>query len=249
MVNSQKKVLLVRGTGNERDEEALSSQRISCVTSPFIEMRPADLKNSKQLYDLVTDSSGWFILTSANALNFWSEHIGFEKIHSLFAGNTNLKFAAVGQSSASALKNFGASNILTPNPQSSKALLDLLILQVPTRAFIPCSNIANPQLNEGLEANGWDVFPCVTYFNEMVHDEPAGVDLIRRGEIAVVLLRSPSAAIALHGFVPDVHVPVICGGNLTASKARELGLNIVGISEDPTPLALATLVSQVLEEK
>jgi uroporphyrinogen-III synthase len=249
MENSFKKVLLVRGTGNERDEEALSLEGISSVPSQFIKLRPADPKNSAELFDLVNERSGWFILTSVNAINFWSENIGTDAIRSLFASNENLKFAAVGEGSARALREFGATDILTPHPQNSQALLELLLREEPARAFIPCSNIANPLLSNGLKSRGWEVFSRVTYLNETVREEPAGVDLIRKGEIALVLLRSPSAAIALHSFLPEVAIPVVCGGDLTASMARELGLNVVGISKDPSPLALATLISRILEEK
>ena len=80
-----------------------------------------------------------------------------------------------------------------------------------------------------------------------VASSPPSALLLERGEVAVVVLRSPSAVRAVLAHC-RLHpsVLVVCGGATTTDAARDAGLAIAGVASSPSATAVAGEVARVL---
>lgn len=245
---SERPILLIRGTGNERDAKALACVGVPTRSDSFTNITPGDVQAGQELLELAQNSDSWIIITSRNAIDFWSSLVGPQTLSKTLSTQPLLKFAAIGFGSTDSLKELGVKEIVTPEIQSSQELLKLLANVPITSAIIPSGNLAMPALPLGLTAMGWTINSRVVYINSLVATIPASVQALNQGEIAAVLLRSPSAARALAHFAPASKTPVFCGDQTTAKQANELGLNVLATAKDPSPATVAELILQTLED-
>ena len=241
-------VLLIRGSGNERDAKALSALGIPTVSESFIQITPGEKDVALQLLKLASEIDGWVIVTSRNGLNCWNTLVEPNSLAHVFSNNPKLKFAAVGTGSADALRSVGVPEVLVPVQESSEGLLSLLSTYPASTAIMPAGNLARNILSEGLRSKGWMVHTGVVYVNSPTALVPTAVSGIGQSEFSAVVLRSPSAARALAHFLPTSSLPVICGDASTAATARELTLNVVAVANNPSPESIATLAARTLEE-
>ena len=241
-------VLLIRGSGNERDAKALSALDIPTVSESFIQITSGEKDVALQLLNLASEIDGWVIVTSRNGLNYWKTLVDPNSLADVFSNNPKLKFAAIGTGTAEALRSVGVPEVLVPAQESSEGLLSLLGTYPASTAIMPAGNLARNIVSEGLRSKGWTVHTGVVYVNSPTALVPTAVSGIGRSEFAAVVLRSPSAARALAHFLPSSSIPVICGDGSTAATARELTLNVVAVANDPSPESIATLVARTLEE-
>lgn len=241
-------ILLIRGTGNERDAKALASVGISTRSDSFTNITPGNVQAAQELLELAQSNHSWIIITSRNAIDFWSSLVGPQSLRQTFSTQPLLKFAAIGFGSTDSLKELGVKEIVTPEIQSSQELLKLLANVPVSRAIIPSGNLAMPVLPLGLTEMGWTIDSRVVYINSLVSAIPESVQALNQGEIGAVLLRSPSAARALAHFAPASKTPVFCGDQTTAKQANELGLDVLAIAKDPSPATVAELILQTLED-
>jgi uroporphyrinogen-III synthase len=138
---------------------------------------------------------------------------------------------------------------MVPMISSAKALVEELADLPPARAMFPCGNLALDTLPDGLRQLGWHLAQVVVYETSTVAEEPMSVELIRRGELSAIVLRSPSAARALIHFVAvPADIPVICAGSTTADAARELGIEVAAVAASPGAPDVAEAVAKVLSE-
>lgn len=243
---SLKPVLLIRGIENKRDEIALRDRGIPSISEAFTELTIGSQVEAEKLLSAAREFEGWIVITSRNALPFWAELVTKDSLVKSFKENKKLKFAAIGRGSAESLNEFGVTDILTSNPSNSDELLATLSKYPSSHLFLPLGNLARPTIADGLRALGWQVHSSVVYFTQRVSHIPSAIAAISAGEISAVVLRSPSAARALHSFISHPKIPIICGGPITAKEARELGMNVAGVTSDPTPESVAALVEQEL---
>lgn len=242
-------ILLIRGTGNERDAAALATVGISTQSESFTNITPGSVQAGQELCELAQNNSCWIIITSRNAIDYWSSLVGPQTLSEIFSTQPLLKFAAIGFGSTESLKELGVKEIVTPEIASSYELLKLLANVPVSCAIIPSGNLAMPVLPQGLTELGWTINSRVVYINSLVATMPESVKALNQGEIAAVLLRSPSAARALAHFAPDSKTPVFCGDQATAKQANELAMDILGVAKDPSPATVADLIRQTLEGK
>ena len=241
-------VLLIRGTGNERDAQALGNLGIPTVSESFTQILSGNADVAWNLLTLLRDLQGWVIITSRNAIDYWSSLVSPQSLAKALTSNTGLKFAAIGAGSADALRSHGVSEILIPEMPSSAGLVAILSEYPVSSAILPVGDLARGTLPAELRNLGWTVKTGVTYINSLVTIPPAVLAAVERGEFSGVLLRSPSAVRAFAHFVPNSKIPVICGGTTASQEAQELALNVVAIASDPSPEAIAKLIAQTLEE-
>ena len=241
-------VLLIRGSGNDRDVAALALLSIPTVSESFTEITAGEKVVADHLLELVEEIEGWVILTSRNGLDYWKKLIYPKSLAQAFARNSKLKFAAIGAGTADALKSIGMTEVLIPSKQSSEGLLELLSTYPASTAIMPVGNLARNTLPNGLSSTGWNIHTGVVYINSPVKVTPAAVTGIQNGEFSLVIVRSPSAARAFAHFLPTATIRLVCGDSSTAETARELALNVVGFAEDPSPESIANLVARTLEE-
>ena len=242
-------VLLIRGVGNDRDALALATHGIPTVSESFTEITAGKIEEALYLLEMAKGIGGWVIITSRNGIDFWSSLVQPQSLATIFRDNRALKFAAVGLGSAEALRLLGVTEIVTSPERNSQGLLDLLSAHPPATALIPLGNLSKKTLPDGLTSLGWTIHTGLVYNNAPLAHSPATINQIESGEFSALLLRSPSAALALAHFLPNTRIPIICGDESTAQAARELALNVAAVGKDPSPEMIAKLVARTLKEQ
>lgn len=242
-----KRILLTRGIGNERDKQALQNVGIDTISESFTQITAGQESDARELLALAEKITAWVVVTSINAIDFWGELVGVCELRKALDSNSQLNFAAVGESSAAALRAYGQTNIKVPVISTAEGLLDLLLREPSSSALIPTSNIARKVIPHGLQEAGWNVESRVVYKNEPVTTAPSSIKGLERDEFDGILLRSPSAVRALISFLPKPNTAIFCGGITTANAANELGLTVTGATDDPTPEGIAKMISEKLK--
>jgi len=244
-----KPVLLIRGTGNESDANALTERGIASLIDPYLEIELSlDKTDAMDMYNFLCDSEGplWLIATSSNAIKYWAEIVGAKEITAALSVQKELRYAAIGEATAATLIALGARQVLTPQSANSDSLITALAEYPPSTAIIPGGNLAMAQLPSALRSSGWILKTGVVYTTSPIKAEPSSVTLLQNGEIAAVLIRSPSAARSLLARVPNPNIPIICAGSTTAKAVEALGIRVAAVAEDPTPGAVAATIVSVL---
>lgn len=245
-----KPVLLIRGDGNEKDEQALAKLGIESLIDPYIEIAVA--KDSVSGVDLLSAMENaaaplWLIATSLNAFRFWAQIVGEERLRKSIAARVDLQFAAVGQSTAEILRSFGAHDVFTPTQATGKSLADELAAKYPRgHVLIPGGNLAMKNLPSLLVAAGWQVGTAVVYTTSPVAKEPNSARLVREKEVSAILFRSPSAVRALARFLPHPDVPLVCAGVTTAEALQSQGLRADAVSSEPSAEVVASTIHSLL---
>lgn len=245
-----KPVLLIRGDNNESDEAALTKLGIASLIDPYIEVRVADEPgDGERLLALLenSDAPTWLLATSVNALKFWSQIVGEDRLHQGISMRTDLKFAAVGDTTADALRQLGANEVFTPKDATGKSLADELVATFPKgHALIPGGNLAMKTLPATLVSAGWQVSTAVVYTTSQVGKEPKSAQLVRDKEVSAILFRSPSAVRAFTHFVPSPAVPLVCAGVTTAQALEGQGLKAAALSPSPSAEVVASTIYSLL---
>lgn len=245
-----KPVLLIRADNNESDESALSELGIPAIVDPYLEIEvandPSDGLRLLQLLE-VSDSPLWLIATSVNALKFWASIVGRDRLRTAIQGRKHLEFAAVGKTTANALRELGAREVLIPQESTAKSLAENLIAAHPaSHALIPGGNLAMRSLPATLIAAGWKVSTAVVYTTSRVGTEPTSAQLVRENQVSAILFRSPSAVRALTHFVHLPQVPLVCAGVTTAQALELQGLPVAAISPSPSSEVVASTIYSLL---
>lgn len=244
-----KQVLLIRAEGNEADSQALSSLGLESTIDPYLTIRASTDREAHLLLDSVRTLSDplWLIATSAHALRYWANLVGRANLIDALTSRGSLRFAAVGASTALAMKEFGAKEVLLPNTSDSVSLAQMLKGFPVANAMLPQGNIALVTLAAELVDAGWYVQKATVYETATVDEEPSTAGSLRDGGFSAVILRSPSAARALARFAPKPKAVLICIGATTAHEVEQLGLQVGVIAESPTPAAVAQAAKIILK--
>jgi uroporphyrinogen decarboxylase len=233
-------VLLVRPDGNETDAAALVAAGIPVLVDPYLVVFPVsdEAPGARLLVDLEAAGGGdWLVLTSPRALDAWAALVGSEALIHAVAGARarGLRVAAVGMSTAATVdppaELVGASG--------ADALVDDLTDQRPGRAVFPHGRLTRPAPADALTAAGWTVASAVVYDTVPVTERPASAGALSSGNVAAVLLRSPSAvaAVAQWASIPAC-VRIVVVGPSTTAAALERGWDVVSLPvSDPTGVA------------
>lgn len=259
-----KPVLLIRADGNEPDAEALGKLGIESATDPYIVIeRSKDTTDALALLTALKNAelNTWLLATSVNAIKCWAELIGLENLKAA-ASNPNLKFAAVGERTASALLQIGARAVATPEVADSASLAEALLSvqgqpgEQQFTAIIPSGLLAMKGLPNTLTEAGWNLITGVVYTTVTKPSRPQSADgaagfgssLDGESEFSAVIFRSPSAARAFLEFVPQppADLALIAAGITTAKVFEDAGLSLAGLPLNPTPEAVAQAVKNAI---
>jgi uroporphyrinogen III methyltransferase / synthase len=176
----------------------------------------------------------WIAFTSVNAVRAIRERFeqrGLDARH--LAG---LKIAAIGESTAAALLDFGVRPDLVPpaEAQSSVGLLEVWPerdqeLDPIGRVFLPRADIATEKLVAGLEDLGWEVDDITAY--RTVRAAPPAAEIreaIKTGGFDAVVFTSSSTVRNLVGIAGKPHATTVIAaiGPETAATAAEHGLKV-----------------------
>ncbi|MSV71923.1 MAG: hydroxymethylbilane synthase [Actinobacteria bacterium] len=247
-------VLLVRSDSNEADASALGDLGIGAVSDPYLSIVPTSASEGSEADPLLTllgqaGSDSWLVATSPMTMPTWAEGAGFAELAAACraAAGRGVRAGATGERTAATLRALGFDDVVVPAESSAAALVEAMAEYGPARALFPCGRLALRTLPDGLRRDGWEVHEGIVYDTQVVTETPPSALLLERGEVAVVVLRSPSAVRALlaHGR-PHPAVLVVCGGDTTARAAREAGLAVAGVSSSPSSASVAVEVARVL---
>ncbi len=233
-------ILLVRPDGNETDAAALTSRGVPALVDPYLVVRPvADASDARSLLDelAIAGPADWLVLTSPRAMAAWGELVGTDALTSAVAAarTRGLRIAAVGSSTAASLD---AEVELVGQSGAEGLVADLRELPAGT-AIVPASSIARPELTSGLAAAGWTVRTAAVYDTVPVSERPSSSGALSAGNLAGVVLRSPSAAAAVASWatVPD-GIRVYAVGPTTSAAASTYGWDVVSLpAGEPDALA------------
>lgn len=221
---------------------ALSAAGARPVVVPLIQtvppFDPTELDDA--LLALEVGYYGWVAVTSAAAVPVLVDRAE-ETGHTLPELLAGVRVAAVGGSTARALRDAGVPVDLVPVGRSSA--LTLLAAwppagDEPVRVLLPLGDLAAPTLADGLTAHGWPVDVVVTYRTVPgPAPEPDMRDAYAAGAVDAVLLTSGSTARNLLTMLgaPPAGTLVCCVGESTAEQARRIGLTVDAVAEDQTP--------------
>ena len=245
-----KPVLLIRAENNEIDQVALTKLGIPSLIDPYLEIRMSEVATqAEQLLSILegTKDPVWLVATSVNAFRFWSQLVGETRLRLAIAKHRETRFAAVGEATANALRNFGATDVLIAHDFTGQSLADdLLALNSIGHAFVPGGNLAMKSLPSTLLSGGWRVSTATVYTTSRVAAEPASARLIRDKEVSAILFRSPSAVRALTHFLPRPEVDLVCIGPTTAKALTDQNLVPAAVSPDPSVEVVASTIYSLL---
>lgn len=194
----------------------------------------------------------WIAFTSVNAVKAIRERFeqrGLDARH--LAG---LKIAAIGDSTAEALREFGVRADLVPLPeqQSSAGLLEVWPerdeeLDPIGRVFLPRADIATEKLVAGLNDLGWEVDDITAY--RTVRAAPPAAEIreaIKTGGFDAVVFTSSSTVRNLVGIAGKPHASTVIAaiGPETAATATEHGLKV---SVQPEQAKIEVLAAALAE--
>lgn len=247
--SEHKPVLLVRASDNEADASALKSLGISSITDSYLTMKQSDSDiDAVALLEQLRAGVDWFVVTSQMAIPSWANLVGRNALESAFhtATQAGMKIAVVGNKTAETVRALGVDVDLIPREPSAAGLIKEMPNGVGSILF-PHGSIAMRALPDGLTAAGATVHEGVVYETSVIDELPVSTLLLQQGHIGALILRSPSAARAVHQKLGSAaQVPVVVSGPTTAAAASELGFNVAAIAESPAAEDMAAAIHLVL---
>jgi len=189
---------------------------------------------------LVTGRYQWIAFTSTNAVRAIREK--FEEYGLDARAFAGVKVAAVGDSTARALREFGIMPDLVPSgEQSAEGLADDWpayddVLDPINRVLLPRADIATEALVARLTDLGWEAEDVTAYRTVRASPPPAPVrEAIKGGGFDAVLFTSSSTVRNLIGIAGKPHAVTVIAviGPQTAKTAAEFGLRVDVMA--PTP--------------
>jgi uroporphyrinogen III methyltransferase / synthase len=197
---------------------------------------------------LVDGRYSWVAFTSVNAVRAVREKL--EEYGLDARALAGVRLAAVGDTTAQALRDFGVEPDLVPKEQQSSE--GLLAEWDPCddpvdRVFLPRADIATETLVAGLQELGWQVDDVTAYRTVRAAPPPAETrEALKGGGFDAVLFTSSSTVRNLVGIAGKPHDTTVlaCIGPQTAATAEEQGLRVDVLAPKPD---VATLVQALAE--
>jgi uroporphyrinogen-III synthase len=207
----------------------------------------------------VTD---WVLLTSQNAARFFAKRCralgALQGNNGWAATRVSPQVAVVGPATAEAARKEGFSVAHVASQFRGTALAQELGAQLAgKRVLLPRSDRASAGLPAALRAVGAEVVNVVAYRTATPEAfDPGVLDLIRRGEVDVIALLSPSA---LHHLVDELGLEAlrrVAGsvafaaiGPVTSSAIREAGLPVEMEAPEATSASLVTVIARYFAQR
>ena len=198
----------------------------------------------------------WIAFTSTNAVRAVREKL--EEYGLDARALSGVKVAAVGETTAQALVDFGVRPDLVPTgQQSSEGLLadfppyDAVFDPI-DRVLLPRADIATDTLLAGLQEIGWQVDDVTAYRTVRAAPPPAETrEALKGGGFDAVLFTSSSTVRNLVGIAGKPHDTTIlaCIGPQTEATARELGLRVDVLAPRPDIASLVDALAAFALER
>lgn len=199
----------------------------------------------------------WVLLTSQNAVRYFVERCRELKVD-LRSHSAKPQFAAVGPATAKAAESEGLRVAYTASRFRGEELARELAGElVGKRVLLPRSDRARPDLPQALKKLGATVVDVIAY-----RTQPAGpgasdtLEKIRRGDVDVVTLASPSAFHHLSEELDTEHmqelartVALAAIGPVTAKAIQDAGLPVAIEASESTVTGLVHAIVEYFEKQ
>lgn len=244
-------VLLIRAARNDADARALRRHGVPTRIDPYLAIVPVANPEGVTRMQTALEAPGekWLVATSTNAIAALGAALPQARLESIISRSPDLQCAAVGQTTARALRALGARRVVVAPERDAMSLVRRLGREHPCPVVVPQGTRALGVLTRDLEARGFRTIGEVIYAIDTVESPPDSVREVHAGALGGVLLRSPSAAQAFADLTGTACLPAFCGGPTTAAHARDLGLTVVAVASDPSPASVAAGVARYLKEQ
>ena len=198
----------------------------------------------------------WIAFTSTNAVKAVREKL--EEYGLDARALSGVKVAAVGETTAQALVDFGVRPDLVPSgQQSSEGLLADFppyddVFDPIDRVLLPRADIATDTLLAGLQEIGWQVDDVTAYRTVRAAPPPAETrEALKGGGFDAVLFTSSSTVRNLVGIAGKPHDTTIlaCIGPQTEATAQELGLRVDVLAPQPDIVSLVDALAAFALER
>ena len=225
---------------------------------PTISVEPprSPLQMDKAIRGLVEGRYEWVAFTSVNAVRAVREK--FEEYGLDARAFSGLKVAAVGDTTAAALRSWGIGPDLVPEGEQSAAGLAAEwppydeVLDPINRVFLPRADIATETLAAGLVELGWEVEDVTAYRTVRAAPPPAPVrEAIKSGKFDAVVFTSSSTVRNLVGIAGKPHASTVIAviGPATAKTCEEHGLRVDVMAAKPSVVELADALASFAAER
>ncbi|MFZ9627836.1 MAG: uroporphyrinogen-III synthase [Ilumatobacteraceae bacterium] len=208
------------------------------VVVPLVAVVPV-ASGLAELRRLAPDDFDWLVVTSPNGVD------AYVSVHDRAPAHV----AAVGTTTAEALRARRVEVDLVPAEQRASALAHALIATVPAAtALVVQSAEAAPDLVDALRGAGWSVTAVATH--RPVPVQPTGV--MRRDALGAdaVLFASGSAARAwAAAFGTETPPVVVAMGPSTAEAARAVGIEVTSVADDSSLAGMLDTLERVLGDR
>lgn len=244
-------VLLLRANRNEHDAEALRARGLDVVVDPYLDIAQVDNPDgAARLLEHLETGADWLVITSVNALHFWSEQLPPDAIKSALVSRTGLRVAAIGEATTEAIRALGAKDVVTPGEGTSRVLATLLADYPAGTVVLPSGSISMRSIPHTLVPQGFTIVEEVVYRTDIVDVPPVTADSLEDHGVEAVVFRSPSAVRAFNRFhqtLPE-GIRLVASGPTTADALADAGWTADAIAVDASASALADAVVRALEE-
>jgi uroporphyrinogen-III synthase len=162
---------------------------------------------------------------------------------------------AAGEVTAQRLHQLGVDTLMRPDVPSAGGVAAALLEDDlrGRRIFYPTSDLSRAELREQLEAAGARVDQVVAYRTvPPAEADEAILDALRRGEVDVLTVASPSAIQNLVAVLQPDHdclrlTRVVCIGHTTAWTAQDEGLDPMAIAREPSVDGMVEAICSLYE--
>lgn len=189
----------------------------------------------------------WIAFTSRNAVRSVIDRMALLVPRGTLP--SGMQVASVGDATAKELQARGIEANCRPEKENAAFLADAMIARGVrnTHVLVPVGDLARTELKERLQNAGALVDAVVVYRTVPSTLDPMVLDKVRRSEIDVITLASPSAARNLAAALgrdvsPLRRLQVVCIGPTTARAVRHLGLKPAAVAARPTSEALVQAI-------
>ena len=180
----------------------------------------------------------WAVFTSVNSvIHVWRRLEVLRLESSAFAP---LQLAAIGPTTADALRANHLDVAVMPERHVAEALLDAIPNPAGQRFFLPCANLARDTLRTGLQAAGAEVIAVAAYHTVRAEPSPESLTALDAGVDFLTFTSSST----VRNFIAQVgteraqrlmqQAMVVTIGPRTTTTARELGLRVDVTATDYT---------------
>jgi uroporphyrinogen III methyltransferase/synthase len=221
------------------------------VPTIAVELPRTPAPMDRAIKGLVSGRYLWIAFTSVNAVKAMRDKLDeFGLDARAFAG---IRIAAVGESTAAALRAYGIKPELVPSgQQSSEGLLAEWprydhVLDPIDRVLLPRADIATETLAAGLQERGWAVDDVTAYRTVRAAPPPAPIrEALKGGGVDAVLFTSSSTVRNLVGIAGKPHERTVLGaiGPRTAETIAEHGLRLDVMAPEASVSALVDALAQ-----